>query len=205
MLVIFAGNRISLFKPYLGVVAAVLFLYMPIISLFIQKQQPSVYGIRSKGLLKSVLSAALLSMIIFPLYSAGFYFYMKHFYGLRLSSFTAGTVCQLPLLRFALNNLLMVAVPEEVFYRGYLQSKLGQCDTQKTSIFNVKAGASVLIVNALFAAGHLIVIPDISRLAVFFPGLLLSWLREKDDNLAGSIIFHWLSNVLSFFLFSIIR
>lgn len=205
MLVIFAGSRIGLFKPYLGVVAAVLFLYIPIISLFIQKQQPSVYGIGSKGLLKSVLRAVLLSIIIFPIYAAGFYFFMKHFYNLQVAFSTAGQALKLPLLIFALNDLLMVAVPEEVFYRGYLQSELGRCDKQKISIFGVKAGASVLIVNAMFAAGHLIIIPDISRLAVFFPGLLFSWLREKDDNIAGSITFHWLSNVLSFVLFSIIR
>jgi membrane protease YdiL (CAAX protease family) len=205
MLAIFMASRQAFSKPYLGVIAAVLFLYIPIIFLFIRKQHPAFYGISKKGLFKSIARALLAAIIIFPVYIAGFYIYMKHVYGLDVVFSITGLIHQPQSLIFSLNTLFMVAIPEEVFYRGYLQSELRQCDKQKINLFGVKTGVSFLILNALFAAGHLIVIPDISRLAVFFPGLVFSWLREKDDNIAGSIIFHWLSDVLSFVLFSMLR
>ncbi len=197
LLAIFAANKLALFKPYLGVIIAVLFLYVPVIFLFIKKQQPAFYGISKKGLLKSIARALLLSFLIFPLYAIGFYIYMRHFYGIKTLSFS---ILPMHILIFALNDLLMVAIPEEVFYRGYLQSELRQCDKKKVNVFGARIGFSFLMVNVLFAAGHLIVIQDISRLAMFFPGLVFSWLREKDDNISGAVLFHWLSNVLSFIL-----
>ncbi len=205
MLALIAASRLALIRSYLGVIAAVLFLYIPIIFLFIKKQQPAFYGISKKSLLKSIARALLAAIIIFPVYIAGFYIYMKHVYSLDVVFSITRVIHQPQALVFAFNSLFMVAVPEEVFYRGYLQSELRQCDRQRVSIFGIKTGASFLIVNALFAAGHLIIIPDIARLAVFFPGLVFSWLREKDDNIAGSVVFHWLSDILSFVLFAMLR
>ena len=205
MLVLIAASRLALSRPYLGVIAAVVFLYIPIALLFVKKQLPGVYGISKKGFGKSIARSLLAAIILFPLYIAGFYVYMRYVYNLRLSCPTAGFIRQPQTLLFVLNMLLMVAIPEEIFYRGYVQSELHICDKRTINLFGVKAGMSFLIVNVLFAAGHLIVLPDIARLAVFFPGLVFSWLRERDDNIAGSVVFHWLSDVLSFFLFALLR
>ena len=205
ILVILAASRLSSLKPYLGIIVAVLFLYTPIAFLFLRRQPPSLYGIGTKGMAGSVARALLLAVLVLPLYTAGFSIYMRHFYALTLTFPPAPHAWSAHMLRFALNGLLMVAVPEEVFYRGYMQSETERCDRRKVGVFGARIGISVLITNALFAAGHLVVVPDVRRLAVFFPGLAFSWLREKDDNIAGPIVFHWLSNMLSFFLFSLLR
>ncbi|MCL4557241.1 MAG: CPBP family glutamic-type intramembrane protease [Deltaproteobacteria bacterium] len=205
MLAIYATNRLSPLKPSLGIVVAALFLYTPVAFLLIKKRPPSLYGIGGKFMARSVARALLLAAIVFPLYAAGFFVYMRHFYSLGVTFPLAPFAGAGHVLGFALNGLLMVAIPEEVFYRGYMQAEMGRCDGRKIRVFGIKLGVSVLITNALFAAGHLIVIPDVRRLAVFFPGLAFSWLREKDDNIAGPIVFHWLSNMLSFFLFSLLR
>ena len=205
MLVLLAASRLALSMPYLGVIAAVVFLYIPIALLFVKKQLPGIYGISKNGFGKSIARSLLAIIVLFPAYVAGFYVYMRYAYNLRLSFPTAGLFRQPQTLLFILNMLLMVAIPEEIFYRGYLQSELRRCDKRTVNLFGVRAGMSFLIVNALFAAGHLIVLPDIARLAVFFPGLVFSWLREKDDNIAGPVVFHWLSDVLSFVLFSMLR
>ncbi len=205
MLAIFAASRLSVLKPDLGIVVAALFLYTPVAVLLIKKQPPSLYGIRGKGMARSLARALLLAAIVFPLYAVGFSLYMKHFYNLVLTfrpAWPAGTGRPLGL---ALNGLLMVAIPEEVFYRGYMQSETGRRDGRKISVLGARLGMSALITNALFAAGHLIVIPNVLRLAVFFPGIAFSWLRERDDNIAGPVVFHWLSNMLSLFLFSLLR
>ncbi len=202
MAVIAVARYTHVLDQYLGTIAAVLFLYIPVIILFIKKKSPELYGLGKKGMLSGMVKAIAMVVIIFPLYSTGFYFYMKWFYHLAM---TLSFMHTLPILRFAFYDLLMVAIPEEVFYRGYLQSELKQYDRKKIHIAGIEIGVSFVIVNILFALGHLIVIQDIVRLAVFFPGLVFSWLKEKDDNISGSVTFHWLSNVLSFLLFNMLR
>ncbi len=201
MLAIFAGNSVRVIKPYLGVLIAVLFLYIPMFFLIFKKKRTRAYGIDKTGMRKGIIRALILGLIIFPLYSAGFYLYMRYYLNMRIL-FSIGAPMQI--LKFALDDLLMVAIPEEVFYRGYLQSELRKYDKTYLRVFGVNIGPSFIIVNILFAAGHLIAITNVSRMAVFFPGLVFSWLREKDDNIAGSVVFHWLSNVLSFLLFGLL-
>ncbi|MCL4479251.1 MAG: CPBP family glutamic-type intramembrane protease [Deltaproteobacteria bacterium] len=202
MAVIAVARYTHALDQYLGTIAAVLFLYIPVMILFIKKKSPELYGLGKKGMLSGMIKAIAMVIIIFPLYSTGFYFYMKWFYHLAM---TLSFIHTLSILRFAFYDLLMVAIPEEVFYRGYLQSELKRCDRKKFHFAGIEIGVSFVIVNILFALGHLIVIQDIARLAVFFPGLVFSWLKEKDYNISGSVTFHWLSNVLSFLLFSMLR
>lgn len=205
MLVIFAASRLAFLQSRLGIIAAVLLLYIPLLFLLIGKKKAEIFGMGKKGLWKSAGRALLAAIIIFPLYTAGFYLSMKYVYGFKMSFGGIGLVHDPTfVLWFILNDLFMVAIPEEIFYRGYLESELRRCDGKKVNILGARVGFSFVMVNILFAAGHLIVLHNISRLAVFFPGLVFSWLREKDDNIAGSVLFHWLCNVLSFILLSAI-
>ena len=205
LLVIFAADRLPVTRSYLGVIAAIVFLYIPIIYMFLEKKTPGFYGIRKEGLWKSVTRALAAVSIIFPLYCGGFFLSMKYIYHMSMRFPGTAFLYEPQTLLFVINLLLMVAIPEEVFYRGFIESKLREGDKRGIRLFGVRVGASFLIVNILFAAGHLVVIPDAARLAVFFPGLVMSWLREKDDNIAGSVVFHWLSDVLSFVLFAMMR
>lgn len=204
MLIIFIISKFPYVNSYLDIIVSVLFLYTPILFLFAKKMHPVYYGIWKKGAIKSILRALFVSFFIFPLYTIGFYLYNKYSNGLSMSIILIKQLFQPRFLLFVLNNLLMVAIPEEIFYRGYLQSELRTCDTRKITLLGVNIGYSFLLVNIMFAIGHIILIPNITRLAVFFPGLVFSWLREKDDNIAGAIVFHWLSNILSFALFSML-
>jgi hypothetical protein len=54
--------------------------------------------------------------------------------------------------------------------------------------------------NLLFTAGHLLVTGDVSRLAVFFPGLLFGWLLARTGALIAPMLFHGLCNVALFTL-----
>ncbi|MGB9735070.1 MAG: myxosortase family intramembrane protease [bacterium] len=204
LIFIFTASKLTILNSYLDILVAVLFLYTPILFLFIKKRHPSYYGIGKNRAIKSILRALLVAIIIFPLYIAAFYLYNRYVLGLNMDFQGTKLVHQPGLLLFVLNNLLMVAIPEEVFYRGYIQSELKQCDRKKIMLLGTEIGYSFLSVNIMFAIGHIILIPNITRLSVFFPGLVFSWLREKDDNIAGAIIFHWLSNVLSFALFTLL-
>jgi len=101
------------------------------------------------------------------------------------------------LLTFA-TQLLLVAVPEEVFYRGYLQGRLDQLIGADRRLFGVLWNPqSAALSSALFALAHLATIPHPARLAVFFPSLLFAWMRRAYGNTLTPAIFHALCNLFA--------
>jgi uncharacterized protein len=98
---------------------------------------------------------------------------------------------------FALGQLLVVAFPEEAFYRGYLQSALDLALPARVRVFGAEIGWSVVVTSALFALGHFATIPQLGRLAVFFPSLLFGWLRVRTRDVTAGIVFHALCNVFA--------
>jgi len=103
----------------------------------------------------------------------------------------------LPSLDLALGQLLVIALPEEAFYRGYLQSRLDRCFTKRWSLGGAEIGPSLVITSAVFAAGHLLTLVNPTRLAVFFPSLLFGWLRARTGGIGAAFVFHALCNLLS--------
>jgi len=90
-------------------------------------------------------------------------------------------------------QLFFISIPEEVFFRGYLQEKLGN---------NLKG---VVIVSFLFALGHFFTICLLGgfqglvcaqNLLTFFPSIVMGYLYLKTGTLWGSIVFHFLSNIV---------
>ncbi len=94
-------------------------------------------------------------------------------------------------------QLLMVALPEEVFFRGYLQTALDRQFTTKVRILGANVGLSLVITSAIFAIGHVLTRPSPERLAVFIPSLLFGWMRARTGGVGASILFHALCNLLA--------
>jgi membrane protease YdiL (CAAX protease family) len=96
-----------------------------------------------------------------------------------------------------LNQLLVVAVPEELFFRGYLQGRLELRFAPNRTLLGAPVGPATLIGSGLFAVGHVLVDLNPGRLAVFVPGLIFSWMRSRTGAIAAGALFHALCNVYS--------
>jgi len=90
-------------------------------------------------------------------------------------------------------QLFLVSLPEEVFFRGYLQEKIGN---------NLKG---ILIVSSLFAIGHFVTlclgggyvgVGCMKTLLTFFPSIVMGYMYAKTGTLWGNVIFHFLANVV---------
>jgi uncharacterized protein len=84
-------------------------------------------------------------------------------------------------------QLLSVALPEEFFFRGFLQDSIGK---------NFK---TVLIVSLLFSVAHLpkaIFVNDWVSLLSFFPSIVMGWLYMKTDNILPGTMFHLFANLV---------
>ncbi len=101
------------------------------------------------------------------------------------------------ILYLVLSHLLLVALPEELFYRGYVQTSLDGVWAPRWRLLGVRVGPSLLVTSLIFALGHYLVDFRVQRLAVFFPSLLFGWMRAGTGSLAAPILYHAASNVLS--------
>ena len=98
---------------------------------------------------------------------------------------------------FILLQFFLVAIPEEVFFRGYLQKEFGN---------DYKA---VVIVSLMFAAAHLVAVCAVSgginvctqNALTFFPSLVMGYLYMKTGTIWSSVVFHFLANVLHILIY----
>jgi hypothetical protein len=97
----------------------------------------------------------------------------------------------------ALSQILVVAVPEEVFFRGYLMSRFEARWPSRRRLWGAAVGWPLLVSSLLFALGHFLVDFQPARLAVFFPALAFGWMRSRSGSVAPGAVFHALCNLLS--------
>lgn len=142
----------------------------------------------------AALGRALLAMaVIFPPFVLGYraYWHAKQDFHLRLPPTLAD---DLP------GQLLVIALPEEAFFRGYLQTALDDVWPPRWRLFGANVGPSLLVTSAIFAVGHVLTEPHPSRLAVFFPSLLFGWMRARTGGIGTSVLFHAACNLFVSFL-----
>jgi membrane protease YdiL (CAAX protease family) len=97
-------------------------------------------------------------------------------------------------------QLLVIALPEEAFYRGYLQSALDEVYPPRWRILGAELGPGLLLSSALFALGHLCTEFNAARLAVFFPSLVFGYLRARTRGVGAGLVFHALCNLFASYL-----
>jgi uncharacterized protein len=96
---------------------------------------------------------------------------------------------------WALNNLLLVAICEEAFFRGYLQGIIGK------QVFKGKSPYLPLFITALlFGLAHTTGGPALMLLA-FIAGSGYGWAYNRGGILAA-VLTHFFFNCLHFFLFT---
>ena len=101
------------------------------------------------------------------------------------------------LLELLLAQVLAVALPEEMLYRGYFQGRLARLFPARRRWFGRDVPVlAIVLTSVLFALGHFLLDLDPQRLAVFFPSLAFGFLRTQSTSLAGCIAFHAACNVL---------
>lgn len=161
--------------------------------------EPVAVGRVARDFAAALGIAVAAALVVFPAFAAAFPLYHR---GARAFSATAGLSGLSPIVDFLLGQLLVVALPEEVFFRGYLQTELGARLEAKPSLRDPAAWLSIALTSALFALGHFATIQHPARLAVFFPSLLFGALRVVSGGVGSSIFLHALSNTLSAFLFA---
>lgn len=99
-------------------------------------------------------------------------------------------------LTLLLYQVFFVAIPEEFFYRGYMQTRLNEVFPRKFIIMGIPFGHALWITALVFAVGHSLVMLRWWHWAIFFPGLLFGLLRERTRGILAGAFFHAGCNIL---------
>lgn len=95
-----------------------------------------------------------------------------------------------------LMQIVLVAIPEETFFRGYLLRRFARLWPAARSARFLHISAANLASSAVFALAHFAIGFHPARLAVFFPSLLFGRLAERTGGIAASVTLHVLSNLM---------
>jgi membrane protease YdiL (CAAX protease family) len=195
-------------------VAAFLFIALPDARLRARGEEWTDYGVPLHGLRdgrtwrafgRGALVALAVAAVVFPLFAAAFLGWAELLPRLPAGlSRTLAPYAGAPRFAFRLPagfptlvvvQLLVVALPEEMFYRGWMQTAWARTAPERGAVvLGARLGRGFLATQLLFAAGHLVVLQP-WRLGTFFPGLLFGWLRERTGSVAAPVVLHALSNL----------
>jgi membrane protease YdiL (CAAX protease family) len=143
------------------------------------------------SLARELLVALAVCAVVFPPFVAGFYFWHappQPFVFLPHSQFAS----------YLLTQIVVVGLPEEMFFRGYLQGRLEDLWPPRVRLLGADISpAALLLQAALFAVLHFVVEVHVARLAVFFPALLFGWIRSLRGGIGAAVFVHAFCNLLS--------
>lgn len=211
--------RINITLPAIGhlgsALVSILFLYAPMLLLARRKEDIYDYGFHAEPIKRGVLTAVIAIAIIFPIFALGYYaFYEVACHSKLLVHLVPRNMCihyagaagiHAPKLtwsfgEFCLVQLLVVALPEELFFRGFLLGLLEKRFPPKRRILGGGVGLALVLSSLAFALIHIPKDGDPRVLATFFPGLLFGWMRSSTKSILAGTVTHGASNILVRFL-----
>lgn len=117
------------------------------------------------------------------------------------------------ILLWTITQIAFIALPEEFFYRGYLQTRIGEALEAYRRESGEESGSSEsstrswlgiseqnVLASVAFGVGHLLIPVNgrifVNRVAVAFPAVVFGWLRDRTNSIAASVVFHAGCNML---------
>ena len=211
--------RINVTLPLVGHVGsalvAVLFLYVPVFVAWRRQEVLDDYGFHAEPVRRGVRYATWAMVLIFPVFALGYLaFYEVACHSELLAHLVPRGMCSRyhglagvhapeltwKLAEFCAVQLVVVALPEELFFRGFLLGLLEKRFPPKRRILGGGVGLALVISAAAFALIHLPKDGDPRALATFVPGLLFGWMRSATSSILASTLTHAGSNILIRFL-----
>ncbi|MEL6547254.1 MAG: CPBP family intramembrane glutamic endopeptidase, partial [Myxococcota bacterium] len=204
-------------------VAAIMQLWIPLWRAQKLDRDYDFVGLHTQGLATDLKWVAVLVLITFPPYALAHYAYMTAGHDWVTAAGFEELARYIPrrdfspsfpsgerllertgwFIQMAATHALGVALPEETFYRGYLQPRLESKWAPRRAIFGVRLGVAALIATFLFALGHVLGEWNPLRMGPFIPGLVFAWQRNASGSVIGAISYHALCNILGEVLFSL--
>jgi membrane protease YdiL (CAAX protease family) len=182
----------SAIGPKISYIVAYLLMGAPMLVLWLRRRPIDFFSLAPHDLAVDLKAFAMAALVIFPPF-----FLIAH--GWQRIVWGAGPFSPAGFpgfINFALVQLLLVALPEEFFFRGYLQSALNRVFAPRWRVLGAQIGWGFFITAAVFAFAHTAVTYRWWHFSIFFPALVFGWLRERTGSVIAPTLFHATANVL---------
>lgn len=190
--VLFALRHIAWISNYISTIVAVLFLYVPLVVLWKRKRPIDFLDRNLKSFFRSFLTFVVVAVIVFPPFLA-----LAHLWQIVIAGKQGFVVMGYPRwFNMTLFQLLIVALPEEFFFRGYFQSTIDLVFARRWRFLGVDLGWGWIITAAVFAVAHTAVTYQWWHFSIFFPALLFGYLRLRTGSIVAPVLFHAAANIL---------
>lgn len=198
-----AGQSIGFVHRNLHALVALVFLGLPQLVLR-RRGNIERYGFTTHPLGLGLLLAVGAMVVVLPLFAAAFVVLVRaacvHAPHLVPGSCFRAThpLWRLPpnLALDAAAQLIVIALPEELFFRGYVQGRLEEALPPTRKLFGARVGWAWIIGAALFGLGHFLVTFEPQMLTRFFPGLVFGWMFARTRSILAGTIFHAACNLI---------
>jgi len=166
-----------------------LWLLMPLLLITVTKRAYEAYGLTLENPGRVGFHLAVITAVFVP-YAVGHYALWHWWFGATFH-------LRLPpqLIPSALDQIFIVALPEEFFFRGYLQTQCDHVWGTPYRLMGAACGVGLPFTAGVFAFCHVLYGGPV-RLVVFFPALLYGWLRARSTTIAVPVLYHAGSNLL---------
>lgn len=178
---------------YYATIFAVTFLYVPVLVLWLKKRRIDFLDNSFSAFFKGVAYFIGTVLVVYPPYILGAHFWMTvvdHRPNFHLAPFPDWW-------QTCIFQVLLIALPEEFFFRGYMQGTLNKVFIKTRRIFGANISWALPVTSLVFAFSHSFVHYAWWHFAIFFPSLLFGWLKEKTGSITAPILFHAFANVMS--------
>lgn len=186
----YEGRFTGWFAPYVAVAAAAILAYTALFHARLRREPVDYLDRSVRDWQRSIgWFAAMVLWVIPPFLVANHFWQEWIFHRIFLPRAIPEWVPTL------ITQLFLVALPEEIFFRGWLQNRLKRVFERRWSVLGVGVGWGWILTAALFAAAHSVIFYQWWHFAIFFPGLVFGWLREKTGTITAPTLFHCVSNL----------
>lgn len=152
---------------------------------------------RPHELMRDVGLALVVALLTFPPFALAHHFWQLHFGAPGYTFVVPGDI-----VVTLLKNVFLIALPEEMFYRGLVEHRLERLWPTRHHVWIIPLGRTVFLASALFAVGHFLGEYNPARLGPFFPAFVFSGLTRRGKSITGAVLYHGMSNAFSTLLFA---
>jgi uncharacterized protein len=197
------GQSVGFVHRNLPALVALVFLALPQVMLR-RRGNIERYGFTIEPLRLGLAIAAVAIVVVLPLYTGGFVLLVRAACA-HVPQMVPGSCFRAahPIWRVpgdfwmqVAAQLVVVALPEELFFRGYVQGRLEEALPPRWTLLGARVGWAWILGAALFGIGHFLVTFEPQMLSRFFPGLVFGWMFARTRSILPGTIFHAACNLL---------
>jgi membrane protease YdiL (CAAX protease family) len=201
--VLYRLQGIAFVRSNLHALVAAVFLFLPQL-LLRRRADLDAYGLRARPLELGLRVAGAAIAVVLPAFTLGFVMYNRLLCA-HWPSLVPGSCWHVlhPSLRWpvafpmmVLAQVVVVALPEELFFRGYVQGRLEDALPPQRRLFGAPVGWAVVMQALLFGFGHFLVTLEPAMLSRAIPGLVFGWMYARTRSILAGTIFHAACNLL---------